>query len=66
MFDNGQFVYVKTDPYQRKGVITSITALWNGGIVYEVAFGADYEEYQAIELSEDKDLAIQPLKLIDE
>lgn len=62
MFDLGAEVYIKTDPGQHKGVIISITIGWNGGIIYEVGFGTEAHDFQAIELSTTKDLGMIPVQ----
>ena len=57
-FELGDLVYVVTDAFQYKGIVTRIAKCWNGGIEYEVSQHPDKLWFQAIELSKEMDLSI--------
>ena len=55
-FDFGQFVYLKTDSSQCRGIITGIILRPNRGVVYSVSIGRSEAEHYGFELTSEKDV----------
>lgn len=56
-FNIGDFVYLKTDMEQERGIVTSIVVKQNGGIDYQVSFGTVTYQACSVELSAEKSYA---------
>jgi hypothetical protein len=52
----GDEVYIKTDPYQNRGLITAISLRPNNLVVYSVSINSNETYHYNFELSREKDL----------